>query len=115
MEIPFPAIHLYAALALAATLASLVASDLRSSEMWGPRMRQLMAFGTCALLLFAWGHLLSRVLAAAREVWVDNHVVARHLATHLLILAAMLPIVCATILGSWKSGAKKSVQLDEAP
>lgn len=35
MEIPFPAIHLYVVVALAATLASLVSADLRSPGMWG--------------------------------------------------------------------------------
>lgn len=35
MEIPFPAIHLYVVLALAATLASAVATHLRSPDHMG--------------------------------------------------------------------------------
>lgn len=105
-EVPM---HLYAALALAATLASLIASNLREPEMWGTVMRLLMTFGTCLLLLSAWGH-LSFVLISARDAAREDDV-AGHLNAHLLIVAAMLPLACTTILRSWRSGVKKSVQL----
>lgn len=108
MEIPFPAIHLYVVVALAATLASLVSADLRSPGMWGRKMSVLMASGTLALLFLAWGHLIL-VLLFAGDVREDP-VAARHLEAHSLIIATMLPFVCATVFGSWRSGVKKSVQ-----
>ena len=115
MEIPFPAIHLYVVLALAATLASVVATHLRSPDHMGHQKPAMwLAIGTCILLVVAWGHLII-VLVLARPAWEEDQVVWSHLTTHLIIIAAMLPIVCVAVIHSWMSGVKNSVQLQDAP
>lgn len=102
METAFPAMQFYVALALAATLASLVATHLRSSNYMGPHAASL-ALGTCGLLVLAWVQLLIAGASALRDVW-------SHLTAHLLIIGAMLPIVCMTVYLSWMAGTKDSVQ-----
>ena len=102
METTLPAIHLYAVLALAATLASLVATHLRSSNYMG-RHATSLAIATCVLLVLAWVQLL----VVGASAWRDEGVLS-HLTAHLLIIGFMLPIVCTTIYLSWVSGAKCS-------
>lgn len=102
METAFPAIQFYAALALAATLASLVATHLRSSNYMG-QYATLLATGTCGMLVLAWVQLIVASASAWRDVW-------SHLTAHLLIIGVMLPIVCTTVILSWISGAKDSAQ-----
>ena len=102
METPFPAIQLYAVLALAATLASVVATHLRSLNYVGQKHASWLAIGTCVLLIVAWGQLIIALSVGAWAAWCKNQVVWSHLTTQLLVIAAMLPIVCVTILRSWK-------------
>lgn len=106
METAFPAIQLYAVLALAATLASVVATHLRSSNHMGQHASWL-AIVTCGLLVIAWMQL---IIVGALAAWREEQVVWSHLTVHLLIIGAMLPIVCMTVCLSWISGAKNSVQ-----
>ena len=94
--------QLYAALALAATLASLVATHLRSSNYMG-QFATPLAVGTCGLLVLAWAQLLIAGASAWRDVW-------SHLTAHLLIIGVMLPIVCVTVCLSWIAGAKDALQ-----
>ena len=110
MEIPFPAIQLYVVLALAATLASVVATHLRSPDYMGPKWARRMAIATCVLLVVAWMHLLTTLFIFAWRVWREDQVAWSHLTTHFAIIALMLPIVCATVGNSWRSGVKNSVQ-----
>ena len=108
MEIPFPAIHLYVVLALAATLASVVATHLRSPNHMSAKSASWMAVATCVLLVVAWGHLLIVLTIFAWRARYEDQVVWPHLVTHVSIIALMLPIVCATVANSWKTGVKNS-------
>ncbi len=106
----FPDIQLYVVLALAATLASVVATHLRSlNEYTGKRKTSWLAIGTCILLIGAWAHLM---VALAFKAWQVGEVVW-DLLVHLLVIAAMLPIVCATVIHSWTSGVKAAGQLPD--
>lgn len=51
METLFPAIQLYVVLALAATLAAVVATHLRSPDYMGQKPSSWLAIGTCVLLI----------------------------------------------------------------
>lgn len=118
MEIPFPAIHLYVALALAATLASVVATHLRSPQHMDKKPTLWLAIGTCVLLILAWGHLITVLFGLVQSAWRADPLVCHsrwHLTTHLLVIAAMLPVVCVTVIRSWIAGVKDSVQLRYAP
>ncbi len=114
METSFPAIHLYAVLALAATLASLVATHLRSPSYLDPKSASRMAIWTCVLLVVAWGHLITTLFISAWVAWSADRAVWSHLTVHLLVIAVMLPIVCVTVVRSWMFGIKSSVQLQDA-
>ena len=106
----FPDIQLYVVLALAATLASVVATHLRSlDEYTGKGKTSWLAIGTCILLIGAWAHLMA---ALACKAWQAGEIVW-HLVVHLLVIAAMLPIVCATVIRSWTSGVKAAGQLHD--
>lgn len=113
METPFPAIQLYVVLALAATLASVVATHLRSPDYMGQKPSSWLAIGTCVLLIVAWGHLIIVLFVFAWARWCEDQVVWSHLTTHLMVIAAMLPIVCVTVIRSWMSGVKNSMQLQD--
>ena len=115
MEIPFPAIHLYVVLALAATLASLVATHLRAPNYLDPKWASRLAIWTCVLLVVAWGHLITALFMSTWDAWFADRAVWSHLAVHLSVVAIMLPIVCVTVVRSWTSSIKNSVQLQDAP
>ena len=102
----FPEIQLYVALALAATLASVVATHLRSYT--GKRKTRWLASGTCILLGAAWLHLLATL---ACKAWQAEQVVLWQLVVHSLVIVGMLPIVCTTVMQSWTSGAKTAAQV----
>ena len=109
---PFPDIQLYVVLALAATLASVVATHLRSLDRYsGRKSTSWLAIITCILLAAAWLHLIAALAWTAYEGWQAQQVIPWQLAFHLLIIAAMLPIVCVTVMQSWTSGVKNATQV----
>lgn len=110
MAIPFPAIHFYVVLALAATLASVVATHLRSPHPVSQKPGSWLAFWTCVLLVVAWGHL---IIVLARAAWPEDQAVRYHLTAHLSAIMLMLPIVCVTVVRSWMSSVKNSVRLQD--
>lgn len=108
METPFPAIHLYAVLALAATLASVVATHLRSLDYMGQKYALWLAIVTCSLLVVAWGQLIVVLSVGAWAAWRESPIAWLHLTTQLLVIAAMLPIVCVTVIRSLKLGLENT-------
>ena len=105
----YPPVHLYAVLALAATLASIVAGQMREPETaMTPRGTFWLAFVTCGLLLAAWGH---PIFVLALLAWQMQDVEALHLLTHMVVIAVMLPVVCVTVVHAWERAVKRSVQL----
>ena len=111
----FPDIQLYVVLALAATLASVVATHLRSFDGDGGKRKAFwLALGTCLLLGAAWVHLLAALACLAFDAWQLKKVIAWDLVVHLLVIAAMLPIVCATVIQSWISGATEVARVESS-
>ena len=110
----FPDIQLYVALALAATLASVVATHLRAFDRHtGRRATTWLAIGTCILLCTAWGQLIASLARTAGEAWRGEQAILWDVVVHLLVIAAMLPIVCATVMQSWASGVKDAAQVQD--
>ena len=108
----FPDIQLYVVLALAATLASVVATHLRSLDRYtGRRSTSWLAIMTCILLVAAWLHLIAALAFAALKAWQAEQVILWHLVSHLLVIVAMLPIVCVTVMQSWTAGVKNATQV----
>lgn len=66
---------------------------------------------TCILLVAAWLHLIAALAFAALKEWQVQQAILWHLVCHLLVIAAMLPIVCVTVMQSWTSGVKNATQV----
>lgn len=106
MEGLSPAVYLYAGLALTATLASIVAADLRSSKSAG-LAGSWIAGATCGLLLFAWGHLSVVLFTFVLAERSEDHLASIHLTIHLGVVATAALIFIVTIVRSWIAGAKE--------